>query len=105
VPSVIPDVQPRSVPVLLLLFTVATIGGSYLPQCYGRWPTEYLSKSAAAVAMGMINAVGSIPGFAGPCLFGYLSTKAGSFGIGLTILMAMSLAVGLIVLYVPNKKV
>jgi nitrate/nitrite transporter NarK len=68
-------------------------------------PTEYLSKSAAAAAVGMINAVGSIPGFAGPYLFGYLSRKTGSFGIGLTVLMATALAGGLVVLYVPKKKV
>jgi MFS transporter, ACS family, tartrate transporter len=97
-------IQPRSVPVLLLLFTVATIGNSYLPVLWAM-PTEYLSKSAAAAAVGMINAIGSIPGFAGPYLFGYLSTKSGSFGIGLTVLMVTALAGGLVVLYVPKKKV
>jgi MFS transporter, ACS family, tartrate transporter len=97
-------IQPRSVPVLLLLFTVATIGNSYLPVLWAM-PTEYLSKSTAAAAVGMINAIGSIPGFAGPYLFGYLSTKSGSFGIGLTVLMVTALAGGLVVLYVPKKKV
>jgi len=97
-------IQPRSVPVLLLLLTVATIGNSYLPVLWAM-PTEYLSKSAAAAAVGMINAIGSIPGFAGPYLFGYLSTKSGSFGIGLTVLMVTALAGGLVVLYVPKKKV
>jgi MFS transporter, ACS family, tartrate transporter len=96
-------IQPRLFPVLLLLFTVATIGNSYLPVLWAM-PTEYLSKSAAAAAVGMINAIGSIPGFAGPYLFGYLSTKSGSFGIGLTVLMVTALAGGLIVLYVPKRK-
>ncbi len=95
--------QPRSVPVLLLLFTVATIGNSYLPVLWAM-PTEYLSKSAAAAAVGMINAIGSIPGFAGPYLFGYLSTKSGSFGIGLTVLMVTALAGGSVVLCVPKRK-
>jgi len=97
-------IQPRSVPALLLLFTVATIGNSYLPVLWAM-PTEYLSKSAAAAAVGMINAIGSIPGFAGPYLFGYLSTKSGSFGIGLTVLMVTALVGGLVVLYVPKRKV
>jgi cyanate permease len=95
--------QPHSVPALMLLFTVATIGNSYLPVLWAI-PTEYLSKSAAAAAVGMINAIGSIPGFAGPYLFGYLSTKSGSFEIGLTMLMITALAGGLVVLYVPKKK-
>lgn len=96
-------IQPRSVPVLLLLFTIATIGNSYLPVLWAM-PTEYLSKSAAAAAVGMINAIGSIPGFAGPYLFGYLSTKSGSFGIGLTVLIVTALAGGLVVLYVPKRQ-
>lgn len=97
-------IQPGSASVLLLLFTVATIGSSYLPVLWAM-PTEYLSKSAAAAAVGMINAIGSISGFAGPYLFGYLSTKSGSFGTGLTVLMVTALTGGLIVLYAPKKKV
>jgi ACS family tartrate transporter-like MFS transporter len=97
-------IQPRSVSVLLLLFTVATMGNSYLPVLWAM-PTEYLSKSAAAAAVGMINAIGSIPGFAGPYLFGYLSTKSGSFRTGLTVLMVTALAGGFLVLYAPKKKV
>lgn len=97
-------IQPGSPSVLILLFTVATIGSSYLPVLWAM-PTEYLSKSAAAAAVGMINAIGSISGFAGPYLFGYLSTKSGSFGTGLTVLMVTALTGGLIVLYAPKKKV
>ena len=70
--------QPHSSVLLLVLFTVASIGNSYLPVLWSI-PTEYLSKSAAAAAVGMINALGSIPGFLGPYLLGYLSTKTGSF--------------------------
>ena len=87
----------------LLLFTVATIGNSYLPVLWAM-PTEYLSKSAAAAAVGMINAIGSIPGFAGPYLFGYLGTKSGSFGTGLTVLMVTALARELLALYAPKKR-
>jgi cyanate permease len=95
--------QPRSVPVLLLLLTVATIGNSYLPVLWAM-PTEYLSKSAAAAAVGMINAIGSVPGFAGPYLFGYLSMKSGSFWSGLTVLVVTAVAGGLLVLCVPKRK-
>jgi hypothetical protein len=41
------------------------VGSSYLPVLWSI-PTEYLSKSAAAAAVGMINPLGSIPGFFGP---------------------------------------
>jgi ACS family tartrate transporter-like MFS transporter len=89
---------------LLLLFTVATVGNSYLPVLWAM-PTEYLSKSAAAAAVGMINAIGSIPGFVGPYLFGYLSTKSGSFSPGLAVLMVTALAGGLVILSAPKRRV
>jgi MFS transporter, ACS family, tartrate transporter len=61
--------HPPSAAILLVLFTLASIGNAYLPALWSI-PTEYLSKSAAAAAVGMVNALGSIPGFLGPYLLG-----------------------------------
>jgi MFS family permease len=94
--------HPQSIPVLLSLFTLATIGNAYLPALWAM-PTELLCKSAAAASVGMINAVGSIAGFAGPYIFGYMNTKFASFSYGLTVLAVSSLAAGLLVLRVPHK--
>jgi MFS transporter, ACS family, tartrate transporter len=94
--------HPQSIPVLLTLFTLATIGNAYLPALWAM-PTELLCKSAAAASVGMINAVGSVAGFAGPYLFGYMNTKFGSFSYGLTVLALSSLAAGLLVLRIPKK--
>jgi len=87
---------------LLSLFTLATIGNAYLPALWAM-PTELLCKSAAAASVGMINAVGSIAGFAGPYIFGYMNTKFGSFSYGLAVLAVSSLAAGLLVLRVPHQ--
>jgi MFS transporter, ACS family, tartrate transporter len=94
--------RPQSIPVLLSLFTLATVGNAYLPALWAM-PTEQLCKSAAAASVGMINAVGSIAGFAGPYLFGYMNTRFGSFSYGLTVLAITSLAAGLLVLRIPQK--
>ena len=94
--------HPQSIPVLLTLFTLATVGNAYLPALWAM-PTELLCKSAAAASVGMINAVGSVAGFAGPYLFGYMNTKFGSFSYGLTVLAVSSLAAGLLVLRVPKR--
>jgi MFS family permease len=94
--------QPHSPGRLLLLLTVASNGNSYLPVLWSI-PTEYLSKSAAAASVGMINAVGSIPGFFGPYLLGYLSTKTGSFAPGLAVLVCTALAGGLLIFCVPSR--
>jgi ACS family tartrate transporter-like MFS transporter len=94
--------QPRSIPLALLLFSVASIGSAYLP-AFWALPTEILSQSTAAAAVGMINAVGSVAGFAGPYLFGYLNTQTGSFSYGLAALMVSSLAGGLLMLCTPRS--
>ena len=94
--------HPQSILVLLSLFTLATIGNAYLPALWAM-PTELLCKSAAAASVGMINAVGSIAGFAGPYVFGFMNTKFGSFSYGLTVLALSSLAAGLLVLRIPHK--
>src|SRR5208283_2293725 len=70
--------HPRSIALSLPLFTMVSIGIAYLATFWAI-PTEILSQSAAAAAVGTINALGSIAGFAGPYLFGYLNTRMGSF--------------------------
>ncbi len=69
--------HPRSIAFSLLLFTMVGISIAFLP-VFWAIPTEILSQSAAAAAVGMINAAGSVAGFAGPYLFGYLNTRTGS---------------------------
>jgi nitrate/nitrite transporter NarK len=92
-------VQPQSVALSLLLFTLVGAGSAYI-SAFWALPTEILSQSAAAV--GMINAIGSIAGFAGPYLFGYLNTATGSFSAGLTVMMFAAFSGGLLMLAVPR---
>jgi MFS transporter, ACS family, tartrate transporter len=65
-------------------------------------PTEILGESAAATAVGFINGVASIAGFAGPYLFGYLNTRTGNFTAGLTVMLICCLASGLLLLRAPD---
>jgi ACS family tartrate transporter-like MFS transporter len=93
--------QPRSIPVSLVCFTMTCMAFAYLPTFWAI-PTEILSQSAAAAAVGMINAVASIAGFAGPHLFGYLNTRTGSFSSGLAVMMVSGAVGGLLLLCVPK---
>ena len=93
--------QPHSTPLTIVLFTVATAGNAYLPALWAM-PTEFLSKSAAAAAVGLVNAVGSIAGLAGPFLFGYANAKFGSSAYGLAMLVVTAMAGGLLVLVLPK---
>ncbi len=64
--------------------------------------TEMLGETAAATAVGFINAVGSVAGFAGPYAFGYLNTRTGSFSAGLTVMLISCLGSGLLLLRAPE---
>ena len=94
--------QPRSISVAVVLFTMAGLAYAYLPTFWAI-PTEILSQSAAAAAVGMVNAVASVAGFAGPHLFGYLNTRTGSFSYGLALMMVCALTGGLLILCVPKS--
>jgi sugar phosphate permease len=89
--------QPHSMLLTVTLFTLVNLNVAYLP-VFWTIPTELLSASTAAVAVGMINAIGSVAGFAGPSGFGYLCTQTGSFSAGLAVLAVFTTAAGLLVL-------
>jgi cyanate permease len=76
---------------------------AYLP-AFWAMPTEILSESAAAAGVGMINAVGSVAGFAGPYLIGYLHSRTGSFSYGWALMMISALAGGTLILRAPRAR-
>jgi MFS transporter, ACS family, tartrate transporter len=96
-------VSPGAVPLFLTLFTLVGMALAYLP-AFWAIPTERLSHSAAATAVGMINAVGSMAGFAGPYAFGYLYNRTGSFSVGLGLMMVTALVGGLLILRIPDVR-
>ena len=94
--------RPHSLPLSIVLFSMVGMVFAYLPTFWAI-PTEILSQSAAAAAVGMVNAVGSAAGFAGPYLFGYLNTRMGSFSYGLALMMVSALAGGFLILCTPRS--
>src|SRR5260221_9733797 len=57
-------------------------------------PTLFLSESAAAASIGLINAVGNLGGFVGPMVMGYLAHRTHSFSAGLLYLLASLFVAG-----------
>src|SRR5712692_1008193 len=94
--------QPRSISTSVVLFTMVCMAYAYLPTFWAI-PTELLRQSAAAATVGLVNAVGSAAGFAGPYLFGYLNTRTGSFSYGLALMMVLALAGGRMILCTPRS--
>jgi D-galactonate transporter len=63
-------------------------------------PTKFLSESAAAVSIGLINSVGNLGGFVGPLVMGYLASRTHSFSAGLLYLVVSLFASGVLMLTV-----
>jgi sugar phosphate permease len=87
----------------LTWFSMGSMTTAFLP-IFWTIPSEILTNSAAAAAVGLINAVGSVAGFAGPYAFGYLATRTGSFSYGLALMMVAGLAGGIVVLLLPRAR-
>jgi ACS family tartrate transporter-like MFS transporter len=75
--------------VLIVALFCAAIGGinAYLP-AFWALSTMTLSETAGAAAIGMINSVGNLGGFAGPSLMGFLRDHTPSFAAGIATLSA-----------------
>jgi nitrate/nitrite transporter NarK len=75
---------------------------SYLP---GFWalPASFLTESAAAASIGLINSVGNLGGFVGPYIVGYLNTKTNSFYTGVIYLACSALLGAVLILLVKHS--
>jgi MFS transporter, ACS family, tartrate transporter len=91
---------PSSNVMSVLLLSVICMAMAFLP-VFWAIPTEILSDSKAAVAVGTINALASLAGFAGPYAFGYLRAETGSFMAGFAVLMCCAIAAGILMLLTP----
>jgi sugar phosphate permease len=92
----------HSLPLAVLFFTMIASSNAFLP-AFWAIPTSLLSRSAAAAAVGLINAVASVAGFAAPYLLGYLSTRTGSFSSGMVTIAVAGIAAVLLIFRIPKS--
>jgi D-galactonate transporter len=92
-----------NLPASILLFIVA--GGAFygFQPVFWAVPTQFLSESAAAASIGLINAIGNLGGFVGPMVIGYLATRTHSFSPGLLYLVASLFLSGMFMLLVGRQ--
>src|SRR5262249_55114556 len=93
---------PSSSLIMIFAFSMACMYMAFLP-AFWAIPTEILSESKAAVAVGMINALASVAGFASPYAFGYLHMKTGSFVAGFAVLMCCAFSAAIFMLFIPAR--
>ena len=85
-------------PLAIAMFCVAAAGtAGYLP---GFWalPTSFLTRTAAAASIGLINSFGNLGGSVGPYVVGFLSKKTGSYFGGVLYLSVSALVASFLIL-------
>lgn len=88
----------------VLCFTIAAAGTkSYMP-AFWSLPSLFLTSSAAAGSVGMINSIGNLGGFLGPMVMGYMDSNFGEYRYGLYVLCATSLCSAFLISLLPLKK-
>jgi ACS family tartrate transporter-like MFS transporter len=83
--------------VTMVALTMAAIGIFGTFAVFWTLPTAWLSGTAAAGAIALINSIGNLAGFGGPYLIGWVKEATGSTSTGLLVLAVLPLIGGLMV--------
>ncbi|MFN9346682.1 MAG: MFS transporter, partial [Planctomycetota bacterium] len=67
-------------------------------------PSYFLTSTAAAGSVGLINSIGNLGGFLGPTVIGYVKDNFGSYEYGLIFLMATSMISASLIAIMPLRK-
>ena len=90
--------NPGSIVIALLGITIASAGVLSAISLSWALPTAYLSGTAAAAGIAMINSIGNLSGFVSPTLVGWIKDVTGSLSGGLYMLSGSIAGAGLMVL-------
>jgi MFS transporter, ACS family, tartrate transporter len=93
---------PQSLGTAMVLFTMVALGIASISVFFSM-PTEILSQSAAAAAVGIISTMGNISSFVSPYLFAYLKTRTGSFTAALWAVAVVAFTGAILTLSVPKR--
>jgi len=83
--------------ITMVVLTVAAIGIFCTFAVFWTLPTAWLSGTAAAGGIALINSIGNLAGFGGPYLIGWMKEATGNTPTGLLVLSLLPLAAGLLV--------
>jgi len=81
----------------MVVLTVAAVGIFCTFAVFWTLPTAWLSGTAAAGGIALINSIGNLAGFGGPYLVGWAKDATGSTSTGLLVLSVLPLLAGLLV--------
>ena len=88
----------------MVCLSIAAAGmKSYMPALWSL-PSLFLTSSAAAGSVGMINSIGNLGGFLGPSVMGYVDKNLGSYAYGLYFLSFTSIASASLIAVLPLRQ-
>jgi ACS family tartrate transporter-like MFS transporter len=76
----------------LMGFSAALVGVTAARAIFWSIPTRFLTGVAAAGGLAFINSIGTVGGFVGPFMMGWLKEISGSYIVGLTAVAAIMIA-------------
>ena len=88
----------------MLAFCVAGFGIYGCLPVFWTLPTAFLSGTAAAAGIAMINSIGNLAGFAGPYAMGWIRDSTGSYAGGLLSLAAVAMIAMILVLALDDDR-
>jgi D-galactonate transporter len=90
--------------VAVCLFSLVCAGYFSFHPAFWAVPTAFLSESAAAASIGLINSLGNLGGFFGPWVVGYIVHRTHSFNLGLLYLVGSLWLSGTLMLVVGSQR-
>jgi ACS family tartrate transporter-like MFS transporter len=87
----------------MLALTVAAVGDYGTRGPFWALPGKFLTGSAAAAGIALINAMGAVGGFIGPYAVGYLKDQSGNFESGLFLLAGILLTGSILTLFLRKS--
>jgi ACS family tartrate transporter-like MFS transporter len=90
--GLVAPIMSGSLTIALVGFSAALVGVTAARAIFWTIPTRFLTGAAAAGGLAFINSIGTIGGFAGPSMMGWLKEFSGSYVIGLTAMAAIMIA-------------
>jgi MFS transporter, ACS family, tartrate transporter len=82
----------------LIAMAMVSVGINASRPLFWALPSLFLSRTAAAGAIALINALGNLGGIAGPSMLGWVKTATGSFADGLYFLGACTFVAAIVVM-------
>jgi ACS family tartrate transporter-like MFS transporter len=94
---------PKHIWLTMICFTIGAAGmKAYMP-AFWALPSFFLTSTAAAGSVGLINSIGNLGGFLGPTVIGYVKDKFGSYEYGVLFLVVTSIISASLIALMPLR--